>query len=102
MARVFHTPKANQKPQVHSLISKIKNPNKRNLLRGHSSKSRLSANEIEHIRKNNTLDDLKTIGAILKGPQNLLNEERKKKSADLYNITTISPLEWKKEICYTA
>ena len=102
MARVFHTPKANQKPQVHSLISKIKNPNKRNLLRGHSSKSRLSANEIEDIRKNNTLDDLKTIGAILKGPHNLLNEERKKKSADLYNIITTSPLEWKKEICYTA
>lgn len=103
MDRFFHTPKARQKPQTHKLIARIKSTKKRNLLRGHSSKSRFTEYDIEEIRSNNTTHDIKIIGALLKGPHNVTNEDKKKKkSSDLYNIITIPPLDWKKEACYTA
>lgn len=40
----------------------------------------------------------------MKGPYGLLDEQKKKKktSTDLYNVTTIAPLDWKREASYTA
>ncbi len=103
MARLFHNPKISQNPQVHKLISRIKNANKRNLLRGNSSKSRFTASDIEEMRKNNTAYDVKIVGAVLKGPHNLIGEnKKKKKSSDLYNVISIPPLGWRQEACYTA
>ncbi len=103
MARLFHVPKARQNPHAHKLIARIKSIKKRNLLRGHSSKLRFTAYDIEEIRKGNTTHDVKIIGAVLKGPHNLINEdEKKKKSSDLYNVISIPPLDGRKEACYTA
>ena len=83
MERLFHTPKARQSPQTHKLIARIKNTKKRNLLRGHCSKTRFTAYDIEEIRRNNTIHDIKIIGAVLKGPHNLINEDKKKKKAQI-------------------
>lgn len=104
MDRIFHTPKAIRQPWVHQLISKIKSPKKRNLLRGYSSKARLSSFDIDAIRRESSIHDAEIIGELLKGPYGLLDEHKNKKktSADLYNVTAIAPLDWKRESSYTA
>lgn len=108
MALLFHTPKVLRDGRIHGLIAKIKSTEKRNLLRGHVSRAHLNPSDIESIRKDSTASDVILIGAILKGPYGLLEESSpnkktiKKTSTDLFNMTSITPLDWKKESCYTA
>lgn len=108
MALHFHTPKVHRDGRLHGLIARVKNTDKRNLLRGHASRPHLNPSDIESIRKDNTSDDIRLIGAILKGPYGLLEEYNplsttiKKTSTDLFSMTSITPLYWKKEACYTA
>lgn len=108
MALHFHTPKVHRDGRIHGLIARVKSTSKRNLLRGHASRPHLNPSDIDSIRKDNTSDDIRLIGAILKGPYGLLEEYNpfrktiKKTSTDLFSMTSITPLDWKKEACYTA
>lgn len=102
--------KYNNKRSLYSgenyrLISKISNIKKRNLLRGYIVKSQLTGSDAEAIRKDNTANDSVVIGAILKGPEGLLNKEKnhqKKSSAELFVMTRFPPINWRNEVCYTA
>ena len=105
MAKIFHPPKTPCTAKTHQLISRIKDTNKRNLLRGYSSKHRINPSDIDEIRKKSTSHDIKIIGAILKSAHGLLEgnkNNKKKKSNDLFHLTSISPLSWKQEVGYTA
>lgn len=108
MALHFHTPKVHRDGRLYGLIARVKNTDKRNLLRGHASRPHLNPSDIESIRKGNTSNDIRLIGAILKGPHGLLEEYNpsrktiKKTCTDLFSMTSITPLNWKKEACYTA
>lgn len=108
MEHFFHSRKVLRDGRIHSLISKINNPQKRNLLRGHAAKSIITPSEIESIRKGCSFRDILLIGAILNGPYGLLNTNKpykkniKKTSADLFSLTSITPLDWKMEAAYTA
>ncbi|MCH7374459.1 hypothetical protein MM182_03460 [Aeromonas sp. MR19] len=97
----FHTPKVFRTPKIYHLISKIRNPEKRNLLRGYIIKTDVGPIEIDEIRRGNNLYDCELIGAILNNSDGLLGSARKKTSSDLFKLTSVSPLEFKKEIRYT-
>jgi hypothetical protein len=104
MAKIFHPPKTPCSAKTHQLISRIKDAKKRNLLRGYSSKHRINPSDIDEIRKKSTSHDIKIIGAILKSTHGLLEgnkNNQKKKSNDLFHLTSISPLSWKQEVGYT-
>ncbi|MBB3261661.1 hypothetical protein F4827_006534 [Paraburkholderia bannensis] len=90
-------------PELYRLISSVRDINKRNLLRGYCSKKIISPSEIESIRDNNSLLDSMTIGAVLKGPDGLLERpgSGRKTSKDLYRFTGFSPIDWRNEIAYT-
>lgn len=96
--------KAWRTPEIYKLISKIGNKEKRNLLRGYCSKPDVGAQEAQSIRKGCTNHDSMVMGALLKGPNGLLNNtdtDNKKKSGDLFRMTSFPPLTWRSEICYT-
>ena len=98
------TKKAQRPAEIFKLIAKIGNKEKRNLLRGYCSKSYVSAIDAESIRKDCSSNDSMVIGAILKGPHGLIenNESNhKKKSDDIYRLTSFPPLKWRSELCYT-
>ncbi|WP_236669246.1 hypothetical protein [Burkholderia gladioli] len=55
------------------------------------------------MRADNSLFDSMIVGAVLKGPGGLLEDQsgKKKTSKDLYRLTTFPPLDWKNELYYT-
>ncbi len=91
--------------KIHMLVAAIENPKKRNLLRGCLSKSYVAQDDINAARHNCSKNDAQRVGAIFKGPSGLMSEGKnslKKESADLFSVVSISPLDWEKEVCYTA
>lgn len=87
---------------IFRLISQVTALDKRNLVRGYASKDLRTSSEIEAIREGNSLQDIMTIGALLKGADGLLDGNKKKASTDLFKFTRFCPLGWKDEIRYTA
>lgn len=87
---------------IFRLISQVTALDKRNLVRGYTSKDLRVSSKIEAIREGNSLQDIMTIGALLKGTDGLLAGNKKKASTDLYKFTKFCPLGWKDEIRYTA
>lgn len=90
-------------PEIYRLISKIQNINKRNLLRGYSSKTYFTASEIEAMRNRDSFSDSAIVGALLKGPNGLLDDDKNKKktSKDLYRLTGFPSITWRNEVSYT-
>jgi hypothetical protein len=89
---------------VYKLISNVRNLDKRNLLRGYSSKPNISNQEIEIIRKGNSSRDSAIIGALLNGRNGLREDARKmgkRTSNDLFAMTGFPALNWKNEVSYT-
>lgn len=87
---------------IYRFISNVKNLKKKNLLRGYSVKDNIIDNEVDALRKNNSLHDCMIIGAALKGKGGLLQGKNDKKtSQDLYLMTSFPSLPWKQEVCYT-
>ena len=96
--------KAWRPAEVHKLISQIGSKEKRNLLRGYCSRPEVGAQEAQSIRKGCTSRDSMVIGALLKGPHGLLNKKNnnlKKKSDEIFRVTSFPPLPWRSELCYT-
>lgn len=90
-------------PNLYRSISKIDNVKKRNVIRGYAVRSSLNTRDIDNIRSFNSLKDITAIGAILRGPSGLVDEnETKKTSADLFTLVDVKPLSWRHEVCYTA
>ncbi len=103
MKNKFQSEKAWRPSEIYKLVSKISNINKRNILRGYIAKSHITHYEAEVIRKSNSLHDSLIVGALLKGPHGLLDEQTKKKtSSDLLKMNSFPSLDWKNEVCYTA
>ncbi|WP_202904074.1 hypothetical protein [Paraburkholderia sprentiae] len=100
---IYDRPNFRRSADIFRLIAKIRNENKRNVLRGYYSKSNVSSDEIATIRQGNSLFDSMTVGAILKGPGGLLERTliKKKASKDLYRLTSFPPIDWQSELCYT-
>lgn len=90
-------------PDIYKQISKIRDIGKKNLLRGYSAKSALNSHDVNEIRKGVSIFDSMIIGSLLKGPSGFSKEKYvKRTSADLFKMTSISPIFWKSEIAYTA
>lgn len=87
---------------IFKLMSRVRSLKKRNLVRGYASRDLRGSSEIDAVRRDNSLIDIMTIGALLKGNEGLLAADRKKTSADLFRFTNFTPLNWKDEIRYTA
>jgi hypothetical protein len=87
---------------IFKLISRVISLDKRNLVRGYASRDLRVSSEIEAIREGNSLQDIMTVGSLLKGVDGLLGGKKKKVSTDLFKFTGFRPLEWKDEIRYTA
>ena len=87
---------------IFKLMSRVIALDKRNLVRGYASKELRVSSEIEAVREGNSLQDIMTIGSLLKGVDGLLGSNKKKASTDLFKFTGFSPLGWKDEIRYTA
>lgn len=103
MERNFQTKKVWRPSKIYKLISRVKNIKKKNLLRGYSAKSHINFYDVEIIRKDNSPHDSMIAGAILKGPQGLLDASNQKKTSnDLLTMTSFPPMEWRNEVCYTA
>lgn len=101
MAQNLFFSKIERSIDVYKLISSINSLSKRNLLRGYISNDLIKQAEIEAIRKDNSLSDMMTIGALLKGKGGLLENNYKKTSSDLFKFTSFSALDWRNEIRYT-
>jgi hypothetical protein len=90
---------------IYKLISSITDTKRRNLLRGYSAKDRLSPNEIEQARRENTLHNSVILGAILKGPLGLWDgytSKKKKTSDEMFRMTSFPSISWRNEVCFTA
>ena len=87
---------------IFKLMSKVISLDKRNLVRGYASRELRVSSEIEAIREDNSLQDIMTVGSLLKGVDGLLGGNKKKLSTDLFKFTVFRPLGWKDEIRYTA
>ncbi len=87
---------------IFKLMSRVVALDKRNLVRGYASRDLRVSSEIEAIREGNSLQDIMTIGSLLKGIDGLLGGDKKKASTDLFKFTRFRPLGWKDEIRYTA
>jgi hypothetical protein len=100
---IYDRPNFRRSADVYRLISKIRNEDKRNVLRGYYSKANINHDEVEIIRQGNSLFDSMIVGAVLKGPGGLLERSlrKKKTSKDLYRLTGFSPIDWQNELCYT-
>jgi hypothetical protein len=91
--------------EVFRLVSKIKDEEKRNLLRGMVAKQYVSSKDIDSIRRNSSANDSAVIGALLKGPNRIsgeLKNSKKKKSAELFSFVEILPVGLRNEVAYTA
>lgn len=88
-------------PIFFKLVASLKSLKKRNLLRGYASQELRIKSAIDDIRKGNTIDDIMTIGALLKGPKGLIAGETKKTSSDLFRFTMLTALHWQEEVRYT-
>ncbi|MEE4138714.1 hypothetical protein [Pseudomonas viridiflava] len=98
----FKKPSSFLRPPVFfKLVASIKSLKKRNLLRGYASQELRLKTAIDDIRRGNTIDDIMTIGSVLKGPEGLIAGEIKKTSSDLFRFTTLLPLHWQEEVQYT-
>ncbi|MFP3647773.1 hypothetical protein [Paraburkholderia sp. SIMBA_054] len=100
---IFERPNVRRNADVYRLISKLRNQEKRNILRGYYSKTNITADQVETMRQGNSLFDSMIVGAVLKGPGGLLerNPNKSKTSKDVYRFTTFPPLNWQNELCYT-
>jgi len=87
---------------VYKHIYSIRNPIKKNLARGYVSHRTLSSTQIEELRAGNSFVDDMTVGALLKGLGGLAEKApgHKRVVTDLFVKLSISPLEWRHEICY--
>lgn len=104
MQKSFHTEKSTHPEVIYRMISKIKELKRRNLLRGYSAKSSISSGEAEVARRGASLHDSLILGGLLKSRCGLLDGagKEKKSSADIFRTITMSPLEWRAEVSYTA
>ena len=101
----FKGEKTPRSPHIFSLISKFRNLEKRNQVRGYSAKRHLLPADMNAIRQGNSVHDSGLAGAILKGPHGLSyrpNQGGKRTAADLFVMTGLPALEWKKEVHYTS
>ena len=74
-------------------------------MRGYSAKPRLYPQDVEQIRRENSLHNSVISGAVLKGPQGLWDgyaQAKKKTSEDLFRMTSFPSVAWRNEVCYTA
>lgn len=97
--------KVSRPAEIYKLITAIRNIKKRNLLRGFITKIQIRHHDAGIIRKENSPHDSMIVGALLKGPNGLLNEQsikKKRTSKDLFTMTSFPPLDWRSEVCYTA
>jgi len=105
MAKKFYeSQKAWRPPEIHKLISSVRDLSKRNLLRGFSAKLRLHPSDAEAIRASNAPPDSLAAGAILKGPYGLWDpqfQNKKRTSKGLFTLTAFPPETWRSEVCYT-
>lgn len=104
MKNNFQSKKARRPTEIYKLIVGIRNIKKRNLLRGYISKPNITLHDAEIIRKENSPHDSMIAGALLKGPYGLMDEQAKKKkrtSNDLFTMTSLPPIDWKNEVCFT-
>lgn len=94
-----HLPK-----DAYRLISSIKNSAKRNLARGYVSRQALTSTQVDELRRGNSFVDDMTVGALLRGKGGLAEKAlvHKRVVADLFVKISISPLDWRHEICYLA
>ena len=89
-------------PIIFSLISKVADKNKRNILRGYYAREHIGPDEIAILRANNSAHDNLILGAILKGPQGLSSRKSKiTLSSEIYTIVKFPPLDWRGEACFT-
>lgn len=102
MQKKFNNKPGRASHEIFSLIGKISNPKKKNLLRGACAKGHITVADITALRKNNSSEDNLVIGAILKGPHGLqVKSNENPVSSDIYKIIQIPPLDLKSEICFT-
>lgn len=98
----------NTKPthfNIFKLVSCIQDKRKRNLIRGHLNVGKISQKSADDIRRNSYNNDLVYIGSILRGPNGLLNDDSKGEkvnSFDVFRMTSLTPLFWREEVCYTS
>lgn len=104
MRKIFYTEKHTHSEVVYQMISKVKDLRKRNLLRGYSAKSSITSNEAEVLRRGASLHDSMIIGGVLRSKCGLIDgaSKEKKSSSDIFRTITMSPLEWRAELSYTA
>jgi hypothetical protein len=62
---------------IFKLMSRVIALQKRNLVRGYASRELCVSSEIEAIRRDNSLQDIMTIGSLLKGSDGLLGGNKK-------------------------
>lgn len=101
----FQSQKPWRPTEIYKLITAISNTRKRNILRGYVAKSHISYHEAEILRRANSPHDSMIVGALLKGPHGLIEEQsknKKKTSSDLLSLTPFPPMDWRREVCYTA
>lgn len=92
--------KSDSSSKLLNAISKVKNKQKRNLLRGYINKGGVNKYQLEKLRKNNSLFDCLVIGAAIKGLYGILKTSEKPTSSELYTMISSSPLSWQEELSY--
>lgn len=103
--KIYKNSKVRRSPEIYQLIGKLRDKKKRNLIRGYAANQVLSGRNTETLRRGNSPHDSVIVGAILKGPNGLLNAPNhaiKKSSGDLYVMTPFPATDWKSEVRYTA
>lgn len=101
----FQSQKPWRPTEIYKLITAISNKKKRNILRGYVAKSQITYHEAEIMRSANSPHDSMIVGALLKGPHGLIEEQfktKKKVSSDLLMLTPFPTIDWRSEVCYTA
>ncbi|MFJ5445115.1 hypothetical protein ACIKP9_02625 [Methylobacillus methanolivorans] len=104
MKNKFKKPKISRTADIYKLIYMVKNVEKRNQLRGYSSKHTITSIDAENIRRKNNPHDSIIVGALMKGPGGLLSEhifDKKRQSNDLFTINAFPNLDWRGEVNYT-
>ncbi len=100
----YKAEKVQRSSVIFSLTSQFRNLAKRNQVRGYSVKRRLTPDDMNAIRQGASTHDSALAGAILKGPHGLSyrqDQGEKRTAADLFVMTGLPALEWKKEVHYT-
>ncbi len=104
VATIFSHPTVVRSKNVYRLISKIKNIDKRNLIRGYASKERIFGVDAINIRKGATENDSALIGALLKADDGLgmRDLQHKPNCSDIFRLTSLSPVSLRSEVAYTS